>query len=286
MPSTDSDRRWLVVGAGGMLGHDLVDVLPAGTRALTRGDLDVTDAGSVLDAVGGCDVVVNAAAYTAVDAAETDEATAFAVNAVGAANLARACAAHGASMVQVSTDYVFSGDARTPYRHDTPVAPRSAYGRTKAAGEWAVAALLGQAWVLRTAWLYGTGGPSFPATMRRLEREREHVDVVDDQTGQPTWTRDLAVRIRAVVEHQVPSGTYHATASGQVTWYGLARKVFSLVGADPDRVRQTTSAQFVRPAPRPSYSVLDHGRWAEVGLPVMRPWDVALAEATSAGLLD
>lgn len=288
-PVTSADgeqRRWLVTGAGGMLGTDLLEVL--GDRPVTgatRAVLDLTDAEAVGDAVRGHAVVVNAAAWTAVDAAEDDEAGAFAVNAVGAANLARACARHGACLVQVSTDYVFAGDATAPYAVDAAVAPRSAYGRTKAAGEWAVRAELDDHWVLRTAWLYGRHGPSFPATMSRLERQRDTVDVVDDQRGQPTWTRDLARRVVEVVERRAPFGTYHATSSGEVTWWGLARAVFALVGADPERVRPTTSEAFVRPAPRPAYSVLEHSSWRAAGLAPMRPWEEALAEAAAAGLL-
>lgn len=285
-----SGMRWLVTGAAGMLGTDLLAVLAGAgvddVTAVDRPELDITDAAAVDAAVTGYDVVANVAAWTAVDAAEEREADAFAVNAVGPANLARACANSGARMVQISTDYVFSGDADKPYPEDAPIAPRSAYGRTKAAGEWAVRAELpGRHWILRTAWLYGVAGPNFVATMARLERERETIDVVDDQRGQPTWSRDLATRIVAVVGAQAPSGTYHATSSGETTWYGLARAVFAHRGADPDRVRPTTSEAFVRPAPRPAYSVLGHDAWAAAGLPPLRPWDEALADAVISGLL-
>ena len=225
-------------------------------------------------------MVVNCAAWTAVDDAETHEAAAFAVNATGAANLARACARHRAAMLQVSTDYVFAGDAERPYPEDGPPAPRSAYGRTKAAGEWAVRSELpGRHWILRTAWLYGEHGPSFVRTMARLEGERDTVDVVDDQRGQPTWTADLAERIVAVVDAAAPAGIYHATAAGSTTWFGLARAVFELLGADPDRVRPTSSAAFARPAPRPANSVLGHAGWARVGLDPMRAWGEALRAA-------
>jgi dTDP-4-dehydrorhamnose reductase len=298
-------RRWLVAGANGMLGRDVVSALAeAGVpdervTALGRAELDVTDPAAVAAAVGGAagrdDVVVNCAAWTAVDDAETHEAAAFAVNALGPANLARACAAAGARLVHVSTDYVFSGDLSgdvgadsaggdpAPYREDDPVAPRSAYGRTKAAGEWAVRALLpDDHWILRTAWLYGEHGPSFVRTMARLEAEREVVDVVDDQTGQPTWSLDVARRIVETVTAGAPPGTYHATNVGRTTWYGLARAVFTLLGADPGRVRPTTSAAYSRPAPRPAWSVLGHDAWARTGLPPLRPWEDALAEAASA----
>lgn len=282
--------RWLVTGAGGMLGQDVLEVLRAAGADVTaagRQELDVRDPGAVAGAVAGHDVVVNCAAFTAVDDAETREGDAFDVNATGAANIARACAAAGARLVHVSTDYVFSGDVGAeppePYREDAPLAPRSAYGRTKAAGEWAVRAHLpGRHWILRTAWLYGEHGGNFVRTMARLEAARDTLDVVDDQTGQPTWSLDVARRIAEVVAAGAPSGTYHATASGRTSWFGLARATFELLGADPGRVRPTTSAQFTRPAPRPAWSVLGHDAWSAAGLAPLRPWDEALREAAAA----
>ena len=282
--------RWLVAGAGGMLGHDVLDVLGAESAAvvtaLDRTALDVTDLEAVRAAVRGHDVIVNCAAWTAVDDAESREADAFAVNALGAANLARAAAEAGARLLHVSTDYVFAGDAAVPYPEDAPVAPRSAYGRTKAAGEWAVRAELpDRHWILRTAWLYGEHGPSFVRTMARLERVKDTVDVLDDQRGQPTWSRDLAERIVDVVRVDAPAGTYHATSSGAATWYDLARAVFDGVGADPERVRPMTSAAFVRPAPRPACSVLGHDGWARASLPPLRDWQAALADALAGGVV-
>ncbi len=278
-------RRWLVTGAGGMLGRDLVAVLAGDpVTAAGRGELDVPAPAAVLDAVPGHDGVVNCAAWTAVDDAETREGAAFDVNALGAAHLARACAATGAALVHVSTDYVFGGAAGggVPLAEDAPVAPRSAYGRTKAAGEWAVQALLPRrSWILRTAWLYGEHGPSFVRTMARLEAEREVVDVVDDQAGQPTWSLDLARRIVDVVRAGAPCGTYHATASGATTWFGLAREVFALLGADPARVRPTTSAAHPRPAPRPAWSVLGHEGWRRAGLDPLPPWEDGLRRAVA-----
>jgi dTDP-4-dehydrorhamnose reductase len=281
--------RWLVTGAGGMLGQDVVAALTAAGEQGTgfgRSKVDITDWATVREYVGRFagpgGVVVNCAAWTAVDDAEATEAAAFTVNAVGPQLLARACAQVGARLVQISTDYVFSGTADQPYPVDAPIAPQSAYGRTKAAGEWAVRAELPEHWIVRTAWLYGDG-PSFVRTMGRLERSRDVVDVVDDQHGQPTWTRDLASRIVELVQAGVPYGVYHGTAAGQTSWHGLASAVFGLVGASTDRVHRTTSAAFVRPAPRPAYSVLDHSRWAEVGLKPMRPWDEALREAVASG---
>jgi dTDP-4-dehydrorhamnose reductase len=277
--------RYLVAGAGGMLGADLLDVL-AGREvtALTRADLDISDAAAVHAAVPGHDVVINAAAYTAVDAAENDEAAAFAVNAAGAGNLAAAAAAAAARFVQVSTDYVFDGTATTPYPEDAPRAPLGAYGRTKAAGEVAVLAHPG-VYLVRTAWLYGAHGPNFPKTMLKLAAERETLSVVDDQVGQPTWSRDLAEAIVRLLDAEAPFGMYHGTNSGETTWFGFARAVFGEAGLDPERVTPTDSAAFVRPAQRPAYSVLGHEAWLRAGLPEMRPWRDALHAAMTQGAL-
>lgn len=278
--STSSPGRALVTGAGGMLAHDLVPALrDAGwvVTALGRGDLDVTDPAQCIAAVDGHDLVVNTAAYTAVDDAETDEAAAFAVNAVGAANLARACAHAGARMVHVSTDYVFDGTATEPYAVDHPVAPRSAYGRTKAAGEWAVRALCRESWIVRTAWLYGAGGPNFVSTMLRLAGERETLSVVDDQVGQPTWTLDLTDLLVRLVASDTAYGIHHGTSSGQTTWFGFARAIFELNGLDPERVLPTTTEAFPRPAPRPAWSVLSHHSLTEAGVSSLRDWRAGLA---------
>ncbi len=279
--------RWLVVGCDGMLGQDLVAALgeTPGAHEVTAVDrdvLDIIDPDACLAAVAGHDIVVNVAAWTAVDDAETHEAQAFAVNAVGAANLARACSAPGARMVQVSTDYVFAGDATSPYAEDAPLAPRSAYGRTKAAGEWAVRTYLPDtSWVVRTAWLYGAHGPNFVKTMARLANERDTVSVVDDQRGQPTWTVDLAQAIVRLATSEAPSGTYHGTSAGETTWFGFTQEIFRLLGLDPARVLPTTSEAFVRPAPRPAYSVLGHDHWDGAGLAPIRDWREALALAVA-----
>ncbi|MFF5981940.1 dTDP-4-dehydrorhamnose reductase [Streptomyces olindensis] len=280
--------RWLITGAGGMLGRDVVGELTSRGESvvgLDRAALDITRPEAVEAAVREHrpDLVVNCAAYTAVDAAETDEARALEINGDGPRLLARACAAHGARMVHISTDYVFDGEARTaPYPEDHPTGPRTAYGRTKLAGERAVLEELpGASAVVRTAWLYGVHGANFVRTMIGLESRRDTVDVVDDQRGQPTWSADVAERIADLGPRLGPDahGVFHATSSGEATWYELAREVFALLGADPDRVRPTTSAAFPRPAPRPAYSALAHHRWQEIGLPLPREWRSALHEA-------
>ncbi len=270
--------RWLVVGANGMLGQDLMAALGAraargdSATGVDRDEVDITDPASIAGVARGYDVVVNVAAYTAVDKAEEDEPAAFAVNAVGAANVARQAHAAGARMIQISTDYVFDGAGTSPYAEDGPLAPLSAYGRTKAAGEWAVRAECPDSLVVRTAWLYGAHGPCFPRTIARAARERGALQVIDDQVGPPTWTVDLADLLLRLVDAAAPAGTYHGTSSGQASWFDLARAVVSAAGMDPAIVAPTTSADYVRPAPRPAYSVLGHDALRAAGVEPIGDW--------------
>ena len=279
--------RFLITGASGMLGRDL-QVALAGREvtALSRSDLDITDHAAVRAAVADHDVVINAAAYTKVDDAESHERDAAMVNAVGAGHIAQATAEEGALLVQLSTDYVFDGTATSPYDEEAPMRPASAYGRTKADGERrALDANPEGTFIVRTAWLYGEHGPNFARTMLALGSERPEVSVVTDQLGQPTWTMDLARQIVALVDSDAPVGIYHGTAGGEATWFDFAREVFARGGLDPDKVTPTTSTAFVRPAPRPAYSVLGHTAWSEAGLSPMRDWRVALREAFDTGAL-
>jgi dTDP-4-dehydrorhamnose reductase len=282
--------RWLVTGSNGMLGTDLTELLRTAGEQVTAADrrtLDVTDAAAVDSVVAGHDVVVNAAAWTAVDAAEEREDEAAAVNATAPGLLAEAAATHGARLVQVSTDYVFDGTATTPYDEDAPVAPGSAYGRTKAAGEQAVRDRLPDAHlVVRTAWLYGAHGGCFPRTIARVARERGGVDVVDDQVGQPTWTADVADLIVRLVRAGAPAGTYHATASGRASWFEFARAVVVAAGLESSVVQPTTSDAFVRPAPRPAYSVLGHRRFEELGVEPIGSWESRWAVAAPSVLAE
>lgn len=280
--------RYLITGASGMLGRDLQKALTGReVTALSRADLDVTDASAARDAVADHDVVINASAYTKVDDAETHEDDAYAVNATGAANLAAAAAAGGAKLVQISTDYVFDGTATSPYPEDGPYAPISAYGRTKAEGErLALAANPGGTFIVRTAWLYGAHGPNFAKTMMKLADAKDTWSVVDDQVGQPTWTGDLAKQIVALLDADGPAGIYHGTNAGQVSWFGFARAVLAEAGLDPERITPTDSSGFVRPAPRPAYSVLGHDGWSRAGVAPMRDWREALHAAVADGVLD
>ncbi len=275
--------RWLVTGCYGQLGTDLQGVLAATpddvVRAVDVDVLDITDSAAVGAAIDefGPDILVNAAAYTAVDAAEENEDLAFRVNATGPGVLAAAMARHGGRLMHVSTDYVFAGDAGRPYEVDDIPDPRSAYGRTKLAGELAVRELWpDDSFVVRTAWVYGAAGANFVKTMARLEGERDTVSVVDDQHGSPTWSADLARALVELARADCPSGIYHCTGGGETTWYGFARAIFEELGADPDRVKPIGTDEFPVPAPRPAYSVLSAARWLAAGLTPLPSWRDAL----------
>ncbi len=275
----------MITGAGGMLGQDLVIALEqAGhhVTGLTHTELDIVDETAVHAALRDHqpDIVVNCAAWTRVDDAETHQQEALAVNGHGAGHVAAACADSGARLVQISSDYVFGGETRRPYSESDDARPRTVYGRTKLAGEQAVLRLLPHTgYVVRTAWLYGAHGPNFVRTMIRLERERPTVDVVDDQHGQPTWTVDLAGGIIALERSGATAGMYHLSSSGSVTWFGLAREIFGLLGADPARVRPATTRDYPRAAPRPAYSVLRHDAWIAAGMEPLPDWQVSLRRA-------
>ncbi|MDO8152305.1 dTDP-4-dehydrorhamnose reductase [Isoptericola sp. b408] len=291
MAPVDRAQRWAVLGAGGMLGRDLVDVLTdagASVRAFTHAELDITEADATRRAVAGADVVVNAAAWTDVDTAETHAAEAMAVNAVGAAHVARAARLAGARLVHLSTDYVFDGHHASPYPENAATAPESVYGRSKVAGELAVRDEAFDHLVVRTAWLYGAHGRCFPRTIARLATERDRLAVVHDQVGQPTWSRDLADLIVRLVAARAPAGTYHGTASGRTSWHGFARRVLAAAGSSVP-VDRVPSAAFPRPARRPQFSVLGHDALRRAGVEPIGDWadrwDVA-APSVLAGIVD
>ncbi|WP_410656309.1 dTDP-4-dehydrorhamnose reductase [Amycolatopsis sp. lyj-112] len=280
----------LVPGGSGQLGQDIAALLPDASTP-SSAELNVRSTGEVVAAVvdladrareaGTSPVVINAAAYTAVDAAETDEERAFAVNADGPRVLAAVCSSRGVPLIHVSTDYVFAGDATSPYEPGDLLGPLNAYGRTKAAGEDAVLGSGARSWIVRTSWVYGKSGSNFVKTMARLEKEREVLSVVDDQTGSPTWSRDLAAGLLElagrIVSGQGPAQrVLHCTGGGSTTWCGFAQAIFAELGADPARVKPCTTADFPRPAVRPAYGVLSNASWLEAGLTPMPDWPDAL----------
>ncbi|HEX2218062.1 MAG TPA: dTDP-4-dehydrorhamnose reductase [Gemmatimonadales bacterium] len=285
-PPTDSHRRALITGGGGQLGQELRDTVPTGWTALscTSAEFDVTrpgQVGEVLERVRPA-VVINAAAYTGVDAAEQEPARAHAVNAAGAANVAAASRVVGARLIQVSTDYVFGGALGRPYLPDDRTEPLGVYGRTKLEGEREVMRIAADTSViLRTAWLYSGRGRNFVLTMLRLFREREEVGVVCDQVGTPTWCRSAAEAIWAAAQRPDVSGIHHWTDEGMASWYELALAVQEEALAlgllqRPVPIRPLRSDQYPTPARRPSYSVLDASATeAALGLR-RRPWRVTL----------
>ncbi|SPM38374.1 dTDP-4-dehydrorhamnose reductase [Mycobacterium numidiamassiliense] len=284
--------RIVITGAGGQLGSCLAaqatdqgrDVL-----ALTSSQWNITDPAAAESIVKSGDVVINCAAYTNVDGAESDEEAAYAVNAAGPEHIARSCARAGAQLLHVSTDYVFDaqpGAAPHPFEPSDPTTPVGVYGHSKRAGEEAVLAALpdaGQGIVVRTAWVYTGGtGKDFVAVMQRLAAGENPVDVVDDQTGSPTYVADLAAALLQIADDRVPGPILHAANEGAVSRFEQARAVFEECGADPARVRPVSSAHNPRPAPRPSYSALSSRESAAAGMTPLRPWRAALVAALAA----
>lgn len=281
--------KLLVTGAAGMLGHDVRRVAERAGHELVLVDLpelDITDAAAV-DAFFRSERpegIINCAAWTDVDGAETKQDLAYAVNATGAGNLARAAAEIGTSLLHISTDYVFDGvaprdgDGRPrPYVESDPTGPRSVYGQTKLDGERQVLVACARHTVVRTAWLYGVDGRNFVDTMLRLAGERDAVQVVDDQVGSPTWSGHLAPAVLGLLEREV-SGLVHLTGAGAVSWNGFAHEIFRQAEVDC-RVEPVGSEQLARAAPRPAFSVLESQR--EDVLP-MPPWQDGLAGYLSA----
>jgi dTDP-4-dehydrorhamnose reductase len=268
--------RFLVTGAAGMLGSDVITAAEAAGHDVTplaRRDLDITDPAAVRAAIAAArpDAVVNCAAWTDVDGAEAQEAAATAVNGAGVGHLAEAVAAAGAHLVHVSTDYVFDGSATRPYVESDPTGPVSAYGRSKLAGEHAID--LEQAAVVRAAWLFGAHGPNFAATMLRLASERDEVTVVDDQVGIPTYTGHLAPALVALAEARA-TGLLHSTGPERCSWFAFAEAIFEDAGVDC-AVRRGRTADLARPAPRPAFSVLGTER---ADAPRLPSWRAGLAD--------
>jgi dTDP-4-dehydrorhamnose reductase len=279
----------LLTGAGGQLGIELTRALaPLGHLvACDHAALDVANRAAVAARVDATrpQFIVNAAAHTAVDRAETDVEQAEAVNVEGAANLAREAARASAVLLHFSTDYVFDGKRTTPYDEDAPTNPLNVYGRTKRDGERAIAASKGAYLILRTSWVYGRRGSNFLLTMQRLGRERAELRVVDDQRGVPNWTRDLASATAALVGRGTDalasrSGVYHLSAAGEASWFEFAQAIFA--GSPSPRLLPITTADYPTPARRPAYGVLDSARIASTFGVVLPHWRDALARCLAA----
>ena len=275
--------KWLITGGDGQLGRAMQAHLSKAEVeyiAFNRKELDITDESAIIRVFKETqpDIVLNAAAWTKVDDAEGAVQEALQINAYGPSFLASACAISNARFVQISTDYVFSGNSTTPWLEESKLEPISAYGRTKAQGEELVQATYSSgSYIVRTAWLYSPWGQNFVKTMARIAlTEVRTVEVVRDQLGQPTSAMDLAIQIHRMMEIEVRPGIYHGTNGGQGSWFDFAREIFFLLNADVDRVTPINSSKLVRPAKRPSYSVLGQNQWSMVGMQPMRDWREAL----------
>lgn len=277
---------WLITGGSGQLGLAVSEVL--GARGLVFAaprslELDITLSPIVPKIIAQMtpEVIVNCAAWTDVDGAETNEPRAARVNRDGAENLAKSAKQCGAKLIHVSTDYVFSGDSDFAWQVDDKVNPQSAYGRTKAEGESRVLATYPEnSSIVRTAWLYSPWGKNFAKTMTRLALNGNgEARVVNDQKGQATSATDLASQLVELGLSSSPAGIYHGTNSGESTWFEFAQEIFNLVGADVNRVVPVSSSEYRRPAIRPSNSVLSHEAWSKTSVKPMRDWRIALEEA-------
>ncbi len=276
--------RVMITGAAGMLGADACVAARADGHeviAVDRNELDITDAAAVHAGLAEArpDAVINCAAWTDVDGAESAEDAAQAVNGTGAGNVAAASDAVGAWTVHVSTDYVFDGLKDSPYVESDSPNPRSAYGRTKRHGEDAVAAAApGRHTIVRSSWLFGTAGACFPATIARIATERDEITVVDDQVGCPTFTGHLAPALLRLAREQMP-GVLHVAGGGSCSWFQFARAIVESLGIECE-VKPGATADLGRPAPRPANSVLV----SERGAPLLPDWHRGLAEYVAAGV--
>lgn len=272
----------LVTGASGQLGRELVMLYGERKDCIVYGfdrtQLDITDQEHTTRVIRELhpDAVIHAAAYTAVDQAETDEVRAYQVNAIGTRNVAVAAEAVGAKICYISTDYVFDGTATVPYREYDRANPLSVYGKSKMAGENLVQTLCSRYFIVRTSWVYGIHGKNFVKTMLNLAETKKQLQVVNDQQGSPTYTKDLASFVAELIMTEC-YGTYHATNSGSCTWFEFASAIFEYCGISI-QVDPCTTEQFPRPAPRPKYSVLEHMAIRANGFDDLRDWREGLRE--------
>ena len=280
---------WLITGSEGQLGKAMqlalsrsnIEFIPLNAK-----ELDISNEAAIEESINKYrpKVILNAAAWTDVDGAENNKERVFDINANGPKYLAKSAKKYDATLVQISTDYVFSGPGNIPWAEDSTPKPISVYGHTKSAGEsYVLEHYKERSYIVRTAWLYSAQGKNFVKTMTNLAiNNDDEVRVVVDQIGQPTSAKDLVEQLIKMVCAEAPFGIYHGTNSGEVSWFDLAQEIFELSGAKVSRVIPVNSSEYTRPADRPQYSVLGHEKWKAAGLSTMRNWKIALEEAMPA----
>lgn len=279
----------LVVGKSGQVGSDLVNLLSEKSvdfTAIDRNELDLSQVESIREVLSKYefDYLINCAAYTQVDLAETEVELATKINALAVGELASVCKEKKAKLIHISTDYVFSGDGKTPYQESDETDPQSVYGMSKLQGEELALNLNEKTWILRTAWVYGENGSNFPKTIGKLLKTGRDLEVVDDQIGAPTWSFDLAKAIINLIEVNPPFGIYNCTNQGEISWFEFACEIAKTLGVSPQKIKPVKSSHYLRPAKRPNYSVLSNQKWIKAGLRPMAQWQTAW-KAASANIL-
>lgn len=272
----------LITGASGMLGYDLQETLKNHELILFNSKtLDITNKQIVNEKIGKIepDIVINAAAYTNVDACEKNYDDAYKVNALGPKNLAKVCKELDIPLVHISTDYVFNGEKNTPLKEEDEIGPKTAYGKTKLEGEIFIQETCNKYFIIRTAWLYGCNGNNFVKTMLELAKNNNEINVVNDKVGSPTYTFDLAIAISKIIETD-DYGIYHLTNSGSCSWYEFSKEIFKLSNINI-KVNPVSTEEFPRPAPRPKYSVLSDEKWINKGFKPLRNYKEALKDYLS-----
>jgi dTDP-4-dehydrorhamnose reductase len=275
----------LVLGSSGQVGTDLVKLLIENKIkhiALARSEIDLANSETIFNSLKNYefDLLINCAAYTQVDQAESEVELASKINAIAVGEIAKACKAKGANLVHLSTDYVFAGESTSPYLESDPTDPQSVYGASKLQGEEFAIALNEKTWILRTAWVYGAVGSNFAKTIAKLLQSAKELEVVDDQIGAPTWSKHIAEAILDLTTKKPEFGIYNCTNSGETSWFEFAQVIATTLNIDVSQVKPVKSDLLSRPAKRPSYSVLSNRKWIEAGLNPLPNWKAAWQAAS------
>ena len=278
--------KLLVLGKAGQVGSDLIELANEKNInfvALDRSELDLSDTDSIKQKILNYefDYLINCAAYTQVDLAESEVELASKINALAVAEMAAACKEKNSTLVHISTDYVFAGAGAQPYKETDKPDPQSVYGSSKLQGEQFALAINPKTWILRTAWVYGEGGSNFPKTIAKHLLAGKELDVVDDQVGAPTWSKNIAEAILNLIQIKPEYGIFNCTNSGETSWFEFAKEIAKSLNIDQSQIKPSKSSSLKRPAKRPNYSVLSSEKWIEAGLNPLPNWLTAWQNASS-----